>query len=117
MRNDLDEKLCATFPELFAERTLDPTVSAMGRGFECGDGWFPLLMGLCNSVSLAVECLDMPAVRVLQVKEKLGCLRFRFSGGNSMTLGMVRLAENLSTKIDPETGEWLSDLEEHGVRK
>jgi len=110
MRNDLDEKLCTAFPELFTERSLDPAVSAMGRGFECGDGWFPLLMGLCRSVNLAVENAEMPEVRVLQVKEKLGCLKFRFSGGNSMTIGMVRMAEDISMTIDPETGEWLPKI-------
>ena len=38
MKKELEELLCQRYPELFAERTLSPEVSCMGRGMECGDG-------------------------------------------------------------------------------
>lgn len=116
MRDDLEQTLFVTFPDLFSGTYPDPVASAMGRGFECGEGWFPLLMGLCHSVSQAVQNTEMPKVRVLQVKEKFGRLRFRFSGGNSMTIGMVRMVEDLSMNIDSDTGEWLTIAGEVGVR-
>ena len=116
MRDDLEQTLFVTFPDLFSETSPNPAISAIGRGFEWGEGWFPLLMLLCHAVNQAVKNTEMPKVQVLQVKEKFGRLRFRFSGGNSMTIGMVRMVEDLSMNIDSDTGEWSPISGEMGMK-
>lgn len=51
--------------------------SVMPFGFECGDGWFPLLLKLCEDIEPLVD----DKFEVLQVKEKFGGLRFYAHGG------------------------------------
>jgi hypothetical protein len=46
MKKELDEKLCKSFPLLYAERYADPTQTAMSFGFQCSDGWYNLLYDL-----------------------------------------------------------------------
>ena len=51
----------------------------MARGFEHGDGWFDILWRLCGDLEPLVaefEAAGGPKFEVLQVKEKLGGLRF-----------------------------------------
>lgn len=55
MRKDLDEKLCNDYPEIFKERKGNPRETAMCWGFECGDGWYPLLDFLCSSIMNSVR--------------------------------------------------------------
>ncbi|MBI2023543.1 hypothetical protein HYT01_03215 [Candidatus Giovannonibacteria bacterium] len=52
------------------------TESLMAFGFECGDGWFPLIKELCEKLS----ALKLKVFEVVQVKEKFGGLRF-YPGG------------------------------------
>lgn len=106
MHPELDQELCKRFPGLFADRHLPTEVSAMGWGFECGDGWFRLIACLCEALDRAAAQAEMPPIVVTQVKEKLGSLRFRYRGGNELTYGMVRMAERLSEEIDETTGLW-----------
>lgn len=47
MDRKLDEALCAKYPELFIQRHGDMRETAMCWGFECGDGWYPLIDTLC----------------------------------------------------------------------
>lgn len=86
--------------------------------FECGDGWLTLIDTLCacikNELDFAKRQLDLRrekgqevpeeeyeviALKVQQVKEKFGGLRFYVYGGNETTQGMIRLAESMSHKI------------------
>jgi hypothetical protein len=57
------------------------------RGFQCGDGWFYPIQRLCERLELLVSELTatLPAgerFEVLQVKQKLGELRFYVSHRN-----------------------------------
>lgn len=106
MRPELDQELCIRFPSLFADRHLPVGVSAMGRGFECGNGWFRLIACLCKALDEAVIRDEMPPIVVTQVKEKFGSLRFRYRGGNELTYGMARMTERLSEELDETTGQW-----------
>lgn len=115
MSPDNDDLLCQRYPQLFVERHFSIDQTAMCRGFECGDGWFRLIDTLCATIQNAIELDDMPPVTVTQVKEKLGSLRFHYRGGNEMTVGMVRLASDLSTKIDPDTGRWVTTVGDSGA--
>lgn len=107
MHSDLEQALCRQSPELFVNRHLPPEDFPMGRGFECGDGWFRLIACLCESLNIAVAQSEMPPIVVTQVKKKFGSLRFRYQCGNELTTyGMVRMAEHLSEEIDDMTGLW-----------
>jgi len=84
---------------MFAERSLPDSENCMGRGFECGDGWFELINSLCGTIQFWVNQVNMPPVHVTQVKEKLSTLRFRYRGGDERTDGIVRMAEAMSERI------------------
>ena len=55
MRKELDEKLCANYPEMFRDRDGDVTTTAMCWGFECGDGWYNIIDALCSRIYNHVE--------------------------------------------------------------
>lgn len=48
MRKELDEALCAKYPEIFRDRHKPMTETAMCWGFACGDGWYSLIDTLCS---------------------------------------------------------------------
>jgi len=98
MRAELEEILYQRYPDFFVDRTMPPEASCMGRGFECGDGWFELIDCLCETLQWWIQHCEMPPLRVTQVKEKFGTLRFRYCGGNEVTKGMVRMAEAISAR-------------------
>ncbi|HUN00781.1 MAG TPA: hypothetical protein PLI96_09930 [Halothiobacillus sp.] len=74
MREELDNRLCADFPHLFVRRHVAD--SRMNAGFCCGDGWYTLIHGLCRSLQHRIDHHGEPQLHVIQVKEKLGQLRF-----------------------------------------
>jgi hypothetical protein len=50
MNKHLDEYLCKTYPQIFADRNKPMTETCMCWGFDCGDGWFFLIDQLCSSI-------------------------------------------------------------------
>lgn len=86
MKQELDEALVRDFPHLFADRNGDFRTIAMCWGFECGDGWEPLirelaekLEPLCKADYESLTDKDRQAFghsRAIQVKEKYASLRF-----------------------------------------
>lgn len=104
----------------------------MGRGFECGDGWYALIDVACSVISapyLSAERhyewsleqlqdenpeIDATAVErarqlmealwaalpvALQVKEKLGTLRFYLKGGGERTRACTEFAGYMSESV------------------
>lgn len=71
VKPELEEILYAAAPKLFREHKLSAMESCMGRGIECGDGWFSLLL----EAATELEALDDEIIAV-QVKEKFGSLSF-----------------------------------------
>ena len=70
-----DRTLVADFPILYRQRFFSMYETCMNWGFECGDGWEPLIRDL----SLQLEFLNENSpvwVEAVQVKEKFGTLRF-----------------------------------------
>lgn len=51
MSPNLDQKLCEEFPSIFRNRNADETESCMHWGFECGDGWYNIIRGVCLAVT------------------------------------------------------------------
>jgi ferredoxin len=76
MRQELHDLLCHRYQEIFRDRHGDPTETAMCWGFQCGDGWFDIIDGLCAEITRQVKAGTMPPVVAMQVKEKSGYLRF-----------------------------------------
>ena len=81
MHKDLEEKLVKRFPSWF-NLSGDVRHTLMPFGFEHGDGWFNILWRLCVDLEpLAAELEKETGERfeVVQVKAKLGTLRFYVS--------------------------------------
>lgn len=104
MRAALQEALYERYPLIFRQRNFATSESAMGRGIECADGWYPLLDGLCDVLSHHARDGAHPLVEAVQVKQKFGGLRFDFEGGGDRSKGAVRLASAMSYRVCEETG-------------
>jgi len=72
-----------------------------GITLECGDGWHIILDNLLAIVeyrnSKAAESGD-DFVKIIQIKEKFGGLRFYYRGGDDHLAGAVQMAEYMSEK-------------------
>jgi len=101
MREELDKQLCDKYPEIFKDRHGDMRETAMCWGFECGDGWYNIIDGVCALVenhNSNQKLNNLPTVEFVatQVKEKYGTLRFYYYGGDDYIDGVVAMAEYLS---------------------
>jgi hypothetical protein len=76
MSPDKSKELISIFPDIFSEPSSRSCMALYG--FECGDGWFSLLKELISEIKAI--CVDNPGitVRVVQVKQKFGALRFYY---------------------------------------
>lgn len=50
MREELDAKLVADYPELYRDRYAPMTETAMCWGFDCGDGWYHIIDTLSTAL-------------------------------------------------------------------
>lgn len=69
----------------------------LGWGLTIGDGWVPLLEQLCANLSIVIA--GLAEFRALQVKEKLGGLRFYVRGGNERTWALIEASVHASQQI------------------
>jgi hypothetical protein len=128
MKQEHDEYLCKVYPKMMANRNAPMTETCMCWGFECGDGWFPILNQLMGNIQHHIDWKNrteevVPQVVLQQVKEKFGTLRFYYSGGDDYISGLVSMAESMSgimceTCGNPGTrtsGGWIKTAcKEHG---
>lgn len=75
-----------------------------------GPGWYNLIYTLTNCIDRRLEHLNKDGgnrkVRIAQIKEKFGGLRYYADGDLDATMdGMIDLAESLSYTICEECGE------------
>jgi len=108
MKRELDEYLCKAYPKMMVNRNLHMTETCMCWGFECGDGWFPILRTLMGNIQHHIDWNNsnfekgytqykqVPQVTLDQVKEKFGTLRFYYTGGDEYIHGLVSMAESMS---------------------
>ena len=97
MENKLEEEIVSLAPWMFRyDDWNDVTKTLIGFGFECGDGWYKLLKNLVIKIS---ELDTEKKVRVVQVKEKFGTLRF-YTGAHSTEAidDLIWQAEKLSAE-------------------
>lgn len=87
MKIELQQTLLSRYPK-FLQKSGDSRPFDE-RGFECEDGWFKLIDELCKDCKVEIDtlmtlgCNKSQWPRVSQIKEKLGCLRFRATGAIS----------------------------------
>ena len=102
MRQELDEKLCKDYPKIFANRFGDMKTTAMCWGFDCSDGWYPLINLLCREIQWHIDHnakIETTQFVASQVKEKFGTLRFYGNGGDDKTDNFIWFAEAMSSII------------------
>jgi len=96
----LDSLLCQNYPLLFRDRHASMQETAMCWGLECGNGWYELIDALCAQIDRHLQaCFDEGDrfnVKVVQVKEKFGTLRFYAAGEDDFISGLIWMAEALS---------------------
>lgn len=101
MNKENTEKIMKDFPEYF-KHVDNIQASLMAFGFECGDGWFDLIYGLCENIKPHYDELPQSAKNnfwVTQVKEKYGGLRFYTTHLiNDEVISMIDEAEEVSYK-------------------
>jgi hypothetical protein len=86
---------------MMVNRNKDMKETCMCWGFECGDGWFPILNQLMGNIQHHIDWKNresevVPQVTLDQVKEKFGTLRFYYTGGDDYISGLVSMAESMS---------------------
>jgi hypothetical protein len=89
-------KLVEKYNHLFTKGELEPFAMF---GFECGDGWYPLLEQLISHIDhyFKHKYKGVPeGFAIVQVKEKFGGLRFYVHGGDDVVHELIRFAENLA---------------------
>lgn len=74
MAPELQQRLFAAFPEIFAER-LDEGSTLHTYGVSCRDGWYGLVEQLCHDVQRLVSGEHLAQPVAVDVKEKYGKLK------------------------------------------
>jgi len=102
--NMTSEEMQDYFPKVYSKMF----VGKYG-GIACGSGWFYILDKLCANIQNHIDWTNksevvVPQVTIDQIKEKFGCLRFYYSGGDEYISGMVTLAESMSGVTCEECG-------------
>lgn len=109
----LEKKLADAFPFMRARNMVtdelavdDETGGYRGKYCECGDGWYALIYQLCGELRdnqiKAGESLE--EVRVMQVKEKYGELRFYVYGFAEGSEAIIDKYEKKSRSVCEECG-------------
>ena len=127
MRQELDEALVRDFPNLYADR--HNKQAPFCWGFECGDGWEPLIRKLSQEVEAIIVAMpekERKKFRVKQVKEKFGTLRFYMGVAHDGIRAAIDRAEQESAQTCEDCGKpgkvrsggWISVLcDEHEAER
>lgn len=106
MNKELDEALCKDFPILFKDRYAGMRETCMCWGFECGDGWEPLIRKAAEKIEALNQTLpEDQQVHATQIKEKYGTLRFYLSNYLDGAEAAATEAENASETTCEKCGK------------
>lgn len=98
MTENLLPVLCDRYPEFFCSAPL--------REIACLPGWLNLIDELCCTLKTHMDAHpELPPLKVRQVKEKFGGLRFYYSGGDRACREAVTAAEGRSMSICEVCGQ------------
>jgi hypothetical protein len=98
MREELENKLMTDYR--FYGGYLDK-----GLPFECGDGWYPMLVELSDKIKAILDLKKHHTFNVVQVKEKFGTLRFYADGCTEAINDLIDEYEKKSKAICELCGE------------
>jgi len=98
MNIKLQDRLFKRFSDLFRDRTLNPSQTAMCWGLEVGDGWYKLIFKMCAKLEKYLKKTGNKDFYFTQVKEKFGSGRFYNYGGDDATDKIIEDAETLCGK-------------------
>ena len=116
MSPELDALLRERHPLIFVGTPENGSLTPFGQhGFQCGDGWFDLIDGLCENLQNATKQGGRQVV-ASQVKEKYGALRFYTNGHNDTQGGMIDLTETLSERLCEVCGNRGKKTSNGGIR-
>jgi hypothetical protein len=104
VRKSLEDALYATYGLPFTQKDLPATESGAGRGIECSDGWYAILDGLYDAMSVHGHRTGHPSIKIVQVKQKLAGLRIYTDGRCDWCSGAINFACHLSRHVCEETG-------------
>jgi len=126
MSPELQQRLFAAFPEIFAER-LDEGSMLHTYGVSCRDGWYGLVEQLCHDVQQLVSCQHIAQPVASDVKEKFGKLKVHWRHPRKLdplVLELTRQAEDRSCHVCDlcrasgrtlsDDGWWRTRCEVHG---
>ncbi len=92
MKEELEQQLIDKFPKLLSGRTIGAHQNLMCFGCQCCDGWFNMLVNMCEELSKHED------VVLMQVKEKYGSLRIHLAEGHTDEVNeIIRRYEKAST--------------------
>jgi hypothetical protein len=100
VKKELEQKLIGRWPSWF-NVSGDPRQTRMADGFVHGDGWFDIVWRLCEDLEpLVAEAERMTGRKfeVLQVKQKLGGLRFYVNQRIDEIQKRIEIAETESVR-------------------
>lgn len=100
MLTELQDKLITTYPSQFENL----------KYIECNDGWYDLINKMCDNIQRHIDHDKKYKNSIIpfnwsQIKEKFGCLRAYFYGGDDRIFGIVEMAESMSSSICEFSGE------------
>ena len=107
MNHEDTATLFQAFPHLYRGRHLPLTQNLMSWGFECGDGWFPLVYRVSQQITDSAARHPDPGVQdvlAVQVKEKWGTLRLYVHGADAPIQDLIDAAEAQSATICEHDG-------------
>lgn len=105
MKFELADQLYASFPRLYWRRkdgrsTLKLSEAHPITGFECGSGWFKIILEMSEQLDLA-----RPRPEIFQIKEKFGTLRVYLGEPDRDTRQIVVQAEFESSRTCEHCGD------------
>ena len=98
MREELSRILYQRYPSIFVHFLL-PDAEKKGYKIWCQDGWFDLINTLCEQLEYWSSARNAPQYVVLDVKEKLGALRFSGRYKSAEQIGALKMAYAMSTRL------------------
>jgi hypothetical protein len=101
LEHGLQVQLKDRFPVLYGDNS---SAQFSQFGFEVGDGWFDLLDTLSTDVMHVVQRIGMACPHAVQVKSKMGTLRFVLSDFNDPLDALINKAMKASTATCEQCG-------------
>ncbi len=101
-KTEFEKSLFETYPDMLP---VTEDHDFLKYGIECGPGWYNLIWDLTTTIHK--YCLDnnKEPVKMLQIKEKFGGLRYYINSGDKIIVGMIWMTEAMSHNTCEDCGE------------